>query len=72
MRCNLQDAIKLFQDKKYKKAYDEFQKYLKDSSVQNSEIYKYIYFYFFFVINITQLTLSILGTSNYASKRTQS
>lgn len=39
----MQDAIKLFQDKKYKKAYDEFQKYLKDSSVQNSEIYKYIY-----------------------------
>lgn len=43
MRCNLQEAIKLFQDKKYKKAYDEFQKYLKDSSGQNSEIYKYIY-----------------------------
>jgi hypothetical protein len=39
----LQDAIELFQDKKYKKAYKEFSKYLNQSQDKNSQVHKYLY-----------------------------
>jgi hypothetical protein len=38
----LQDAIELFQDKKYKKAYKEFEKSL-EQSINKSEVYNYLF-----------------------------